>query len=108
MKRDRLRAVLTVTLSAALMLSWAAPSRAGNWPGWRGPTGVGWTDEKDLPLSWNGKTTGKSYVIKAAAPLDVLGRGDLGGSGNGSSPAVSGGRIFIRDFDFLYCLGKKP
>jgi outer membrane protein assembly factor BamB len=53
-------------------------------------------------------STGKSYVIKAAAALEVLGTGDLGGSGNGSSPAVSGGRIFIRDFDFLYCLGKKP
>lgn len=52
-------------------------------------------------------STGKSYVIKAEAALEVLGKGDLRGSGNGSSPALSGGRIFIRDFDFLYCLGKK-
>jgi len=52
-------------------------------------------------------STGKSYVIKAAPALEVLGKGDLRGSGNGSSPAVSGGRIFIRDFDFLYCLGRK-
>ena len=53
-------------------------------------------------------STGKSYVIKAGPTLEVLGKGDLGGYGNGSSAAVAGGRIFIRDFEFLYCLGKKP
>jgi outer membrane protein assembly factor BamB len=29
---------------------------AGDWPGWRGPTGQGHTNENDLPLKWNGKT----------------------------------------------------
>ncbi len=38
-------------------------ARAGDWPGWRGPTGLGYTDEKDLPLSWNGKT-GKNILWK--------------------------------------------
>lgn len=30
-------------------------ARAGDWPCWRGPTGQGLTDEKDLPLTWGGK-----------------------------------------------------
>jgi hypothetical protein len=29
---------------------------AGDWPGWRGPTGLGYTEEKDLPLTWDAKT----------------------------------------------------
>ena len=28
---------------------------AADWPGWRGPTGMGVSDEKDLPLTWGGK-----------------------------------------------------
>lgn len=52
-------------------------------------------------------STGKSHVLKAGPTLEVLGQGDLGGWGNGSSPAVSAGKIFLRDFEFLYCLGKK-
>ena len=46
-------------------------------------------------------------MIKAGPKLEILGGGTLGGWGNGSSPAVSGGRIFVRDFKFLYCIGKK-
>lgn len=29
--------------------------RADNWPGWRGPTGMGISAEKDLPVRWSGK-----------------------------------------------------
>ena len=50
---------------------------------------------------------GKSYVIKAGPKFELLGGGHAGGWDNGVSAAVSGGRIFVRDFDFLYCLGKK-
>src|SRR5215468_6706484 len=28
---------------------------ASDWPCWRGPTGLGYCDEKDLPLTWDGK-----------------------------------------------------
>ncbi len=52
-------------------------------------------------------STGKSYVLKAGPTLEIIGGGNLGGWGNGSSPAVSAGRIFVRDFDFLWCIGKK-
>src|SRR5437763_780699 len=52
------------------------------WPGWRGPTGVGYTTEKDLPLTWDGKS-GKNLLWKVP----------LGGVGN-SSPIVWGDRVF--------------
>jgi outer membrane protein assembly factor BamB len=52
-------------------------------------------------------SAGKSYVIKAGPKFEVLGGGNVGGWDIGSSPAVSGGRIFVRDNDFLYCIGKK-
>lgn len=28
---------------------------AGDWPGWRGPTGMGQVEDKPLPLTWGGK-----------------------------------------------------
>lgn len=49
----------------------------------------------------------KSYVIQAGARLQVLAANNLGGETNGSSPAVSGGRIFLRGRKFLYCIGRK-
>ncbi len=52
-------------------------------------------------------STGKSYVVKPGPTIEVLGGGNLNGWGNGSSPAVSGGRIFVRDFENLWCIGKK-
>ncbi len=51
--------------------------------------------------------TGKSYAIKPGAKCEILGKGDLGGGGGlCSSPAISGGRIYIRDFENLWCIGK--
>src|SRR5262245_12994009 len=43
---------------AAVGMLGTVPSaiRAGDWPGGRGPTGLGYTDEKDLPLTWDAKT----------------------------------------------------
>jgi len=43
-------------LAAMLPLAAEGVLRAGEWPGWRGPTGLGYTDEEDLPLEWNGKS----------------------------------------------------
>jgi len=84
MRRSTFGAVLTLTAWSAVLLLFPAPGRAGNWPGWRGPTGVGWTDEKDLPLSWNGKT-GENVVWKVP----------LAGTTGHSSPIVWGDRVFI-------------
>jgi outer membrane protein assembly factor BamB len=72
-------------LPLALTLLYLAPvtTRAGNWPAWRGPTGMGFTDENDLPLTWD---------VKSGANL--LWKVPLGGIGN-SSPIVWGERVFI-------------
>ncbi|HUT36787.1 MAG TPA: PQQ-binding-like beta-propeller repeat protein [Planctomycetota bacterium] len=52
-------------------------------------------------------STGQSHVLKAGPTLEIIGGGTLGGWGNGSSPAVSNGRIFVRDNEFLWCIGAK-
>ena len=53
-------------------------------------------------------TAGTSYVIKPSDSLEIVATNKLGGHGsNSSSPAISGGKIFVRDFENLYCIGKK-
>ena len=54
-----------------------------NWPGFRGPTGLGYTDEKDLPLQWDAKT-GKNILWKSP----------LNGQGH-ASPIVWGDKVFV-------------
>jgi outer membrane protein assembly factor BamB len=51
-------------------------------------------------------SAGKSYVIKAGPKFEVLGTSDLGDASQ-ASPAVSGGRIFLRGARYLYCVGNK-
>jgi hypothetical protein len=71
----------------ALLLSiWplANLAAAADWPAWRGPTGIGWTDETDLPLSWDGKT-GDGVLWKAP----------LAGTTGHSCPIVWGDRVFL-------------
>lgn len=63
MYRLALRAGMLALLLMGYFLIIPEETRAGDWPGWRGPTGLGYTDEKDLPLSWNGKT-GKNILWK--------------------------------------------
>src|SRR5262245_26265233 len=70
-----------------------ALGHAGDWPGWRGPTGQGHTDEKDLPLNWDGKT-GKNVLWKTQ--LHGGGKKNPEFSSPGwSSPIVWGDRIFL-------------
>jgi outer membrane protein assembly factor BamB len=69
-------------LSAALLpLILAAPSWAGNWPAWRGPTGDGRCPEKDLPLKWDAKEG-----VRWRVPLPDRGN---------STPVIWGDRIFV-------------
>jgi outer membrane protein assembly factor BamB len=58
-----------------------AVSQAGDWPAWRGPRGIGVSDEKDLPTKWSSKE-------------NVRWRVPLPGPGN-STPIVSRGRVFV-------------
>ena len=52
-------------------------------------------------------SAGLSYVIAAGLELKILATNKLGDGGNGSSPAIANGRIFVRNFEFLYCIGEK-
>lgn len=65
---------------------------AGDWPAWRGPTGLGYCDEKDLPLEWDAKT-GKNILWKT--PLLPSTRNLDFTSPGWSSPIVSRGRVFV-------------
>jgi outer membrane protein assembly factor BamB len=88
---------LVLTAALALVPSFIGfhaddPLRPVNhWPGWRGPTGLGYTEAKDLPLTWNVKT-GENLVWKVALlPASRKVRPDE----NRSSPVVWGERVFV-------------
>ena len=78
--------------TAVFLLVGSTVIRAGDWPGWRGPTGLGYTDEKDLPLTWNGKK-GENIVWKSAIPGGGS-KGDFRAPGH-SCPIVWKDRVFI-------------
>ena len=72
---------LLIALGLAV-LSVAGSVRAENWPGFRGPTGLGYTAEKNLPTEWGGD-----------ARKNVVWSADLPGEGH-ASPIVWGDRVF--------------
>ena len=49
---------------------------------------------------------GKSYVIQAGPKFEILAQNDLGDP-NRSSPAVAGGRIYVKGGRYLFCIGKR-
>jgi outer membrane protein assembly factor BamB len=51
-------------------------------------------------------STGRSYVLRAGPKPDVLAVNDLG-DGGPASPAVSGGRLFLKGRRWLFCVGAK-
>ncbi|MGE3808458.1 MAG: PQQ-binding-like beta-propeller repeat protein [Gemmataceae bacterium] len=77
-------------LAFVVALIFCGLTRADNWPSWRGPTGQGHTTEKELPLTWNGKT-GENVIWKAPLYDDAKVKLDH----NQSSPIVWGDRIFV-------------
>jgi len=78
-------------LALALFLLMSSTVRCGDWPGWRGPSGQGISDEKDLPLTWNDKT-GENMLWKVRLPgQDAGNRQDQ----NQSSPIVVKGRVLL-------------
>ena len=70
-------------LAAILAAASGMAAGADDWPGYRGPTGMGTTPEKDLPVEWGGPE-GKNVLWKAP----------LKGEGH-ASPVVSGDRVFV-------------
>jgi hypothetical protein len=51
-------------------------------------------------------SAGRSYVIKAGAKPEVLGKGDLADASQ-ASPAVAKGRIYLKGRRYLWCVGRK-
>jgi outer membrane protein assembly factor BamB len=80
-------------IAMALLISTVtiAPAPAAeNWPGWRGPTGMGHTDERDLPLVWGGKQERNILWKSPLFDSDHVRRDQ-----NQSSPIVWGERVFV-------------
>jgi outer membrane protein assembly factor BamB len=80
---------ITCAIAAAACL--VAAARADDWPGWRGPTGMGQAADKGLPLTWGGKD-GDNLVWKV--PL-FDGEEKVRFDQNQSSPVVQGERVFV-------------
>jgi outer membrane protein assembly factor BamB len=80
-------------LAACAVLLVSAVCLAGDWPGWRGPTGQGHSDEKDLPLNWDAKT-GKNVVWKALLHGGARKNPEMNSPG-WSCPIVWRGRVFL-------------
>jgi outer membrane protein assembly factor BamB len=77
--------------SATLVLVLAASVSAGDWPGWRGPTGMGHCEDNSLPLVWGGQENA-NVLWKVPLPgVEAKAAQDQ----NQSSPIVFGDRVFI-------------
>lgn len=75
----------------ALITTFTLPSHAGeHWPAWRGPAGMGNSDEKNLPLAWGGKQQENILWKVTLFPDDKVKRDQ-----NQSSPIVWGERVFV-------------
>jgi outer membrane protein assembly factor BamB len=72
-------------LGAVLLVAGCRNSPEREWPGWRGPDGLGLADGP-LPVTWDGDGVGDGSGIRW--------RTELPGVGN-SSPVAAGGRIFL-------------
>jgi outer membrane protein assembly factor BamB len=83
----RLPAAFSLPILAVLLV---ATARAEDWPAWRGPTGQGLSDAKDLPLAW-GKD-GENILWKSPLPG---GEGKTKLDHNQSSPIVWRDRVFL-------------
>jgi outer membrane protein assembly factor BamB len=74
-------------LSVGVVSTVAGP----HWPSWRGPTGMGTTDEANLPISWGGKDqTNVLWKAPLYEQADIARRDQ-----NQSSPIVWGERVFV-------------
>ena len=87
------RTVRFLSLGVSLLLVIQGRSRAGDWPGWRGPTGLGYTEEKDLPLTWDAKT-GTNILWKTLLHGGRKNNPEFSSPG-WSSPIVWRDRVFL-------------
>ena len=71
------------TTALVAILTTAATAGAENWPRFRGPTGMGHTQEESLPIVWGGPEN-----------KNVLWKAPVTGSGH-ASPIAWGDRVFV-------------
>ena len=86
-----LRSFMRSAVSSAIISLVVAHAFAEDWPCWRGPTGMGQSTEKDLPVEWGGKD-GKNIAWKM--PL-LPGTEKVRFDQNQSSPIVKGDRVYV-------------
>jgi outer membrane protein assembly factor BamB len=83
--------ILAVVVLASDALLAADADKGADWPGWRGPTGMGQAEARDLPLTWGGKESAnvrwKSLLIEKAEKIRL--------DQNQSSPIVVRGRVIV-------------
>lgn len=72
---------MRTTVALFVIAICTASARAENWPSWRGPTGLGVSEEKNLPIKWS-DTENVRWKVK------------LPSAGN-STPIIWGDRVFI-------------
>lgn len=78
-----MKSSLRGTAVICLICGLASVCHAEDWPGFRGPTGLGYSQEKNLPLAWGG-----------AENKNVLWKASLKGQGH-ASPIVWGDSVFV-------------
>jgi outer membrane protein assembly factor BamB len=84
--------LVKLLIAAALgALAFGPSALAEDWPQFRGPTGMGLTTERGLPIEWDG-AKGKNVAWKVKLPGAVP---DASADHNQSSPIVWRDRIFV-------------
>src|SRR5262245_26261683 len=73
-----------------LIVAFQSVHASDRWPAWRGPTGDGQCDEKNLALTWGGKNNDNILWKAPLFPNDKVKRDQ-----NQSSPIVWGDRVFV-------------
>src|SRR5262245_56402841 len=58
----------TRILSTLILTAFVSTAYSANWPAWRGPTGIGVSEEKSFPEKWS-----QSENVKWRAPLPEAG-----------------------------------
>ena len=84
-----LRSCTCLAMCVSLFVA-ATAAASEHWPGWRGPTGMGLSDEKGLPLTWGGKEQSNVRWKVPLFPSEKVRRDQ-----NQSSPIVWGERVFV-------------
>jgi len=79
----KLNKVITTVVFIVFLFVQVLVCRGENWPRFRGPTGLGYTDERNLPITWGG-----------ADKKNVLWEAPLKGQGH-ASPIVWGDQVFV-------------